>query len=122
MKTKTCKIIILCIGIVLLIASIFSFIKFNVINPISSLCGIIQILYTDTSYTIVQHFPKKVIFSKTGHNNLSSKDFLNDYMEKQKYRELEEQRTGATLVYTNGHQIQKIDYTINKYYAKWQWN
>lgn len=81
----------------------------------------IQILYTDTPYMIVQHFPKKVVFRKTDSFNISSKDFLNKYMEKRGYHEIENQQMGLTLVYSNGYQIEKINFTINGYYSKWEW-
>lgn len=76
-----------------------------------------EILFTNKSYTIVQHFPKKVGFSKS----LSYKDFLDEYMKKRGYQELKDQQMGATLVYSNGSKIEKIDVYVNAYYSKWIW-
>ena len=112
---KRIVMIIICISIIL--SSIFSIYKFRVINPFSSFFGMTEILFTNKSYTIVQHFPKKVGFSKS----LSFKDFLDEYMKKRGYQELKDQQIGATLVYSNGSKIEKIDITVNAYYSKWIW-
>ena len=117
MKSLLKRIIVIIICISIILASIFSMFKFGVINPFSSFFGMTEILFTNKSYTIVQHFPKKVGFSKS----LSFKDFLDEYMKKRGYQELKDQQMGATLVYSNGNKIEKIDVTTNKYYSKWIW-
>ncbi len=59
-------IIIVVIGVVILLsATIFSIAKFNVWNPFSSCFGMLEILFTDKEYTVVQNIPNRVIFSKT---------------------------------------------------------
>lgn len=117
MKSLLKRIIVIIICIFIILASIFSMFKFGVINPFSSFFGMAEILFTNKSYTIVQHFPKKVGFSKS----LSYKDFLDEYMKKRGYQELKDQQMGATLVYSNGSKIEKIDVYVNAYYSKWIW-
>lgn len=64
MKRKEIIITIVICCAILLIATIFSIVKFSVLNPFSSCFGMLEILFTDKEYTIVQNYPHKVIFSK----------------------------------------------------------
>lgn len=65
MKRKGIIITVVICIIILLGATIFSIVKFNVWNPFSSCFGMLEILFTDKEYTIVQNIPSRVVFSKT---------------------------------------------------------
>ncbi len=117
MKGKTMKKVIVIstitiFAIILIGATIFSIGKFSVWNPFSSCFGMLQILFTDKEYTIVQKFPHKVILSKPSAS-------LEEYM-KNKGFELYDQM-GPLLFYSNGTKKEKVDFSTNAYYSKWIW-
>ena len=122
MKRKTTIIIITICVIILLSSTIFSIVKFNVWNPFSSCLGMLEILFTDTEYTIVQNVPNKVIFSKTADtSNKSGGEYLDEYMQSRGFHFLPEEQMGAMLVYSNGSEKEFILFSTNKYYSKWEW-
>ncbi len=122
MKRKRIIITIVMCIIVLFSATIFSIIKFNVWNPISSCFGILEILFTDTKYTIVQNIPNRVVFSKTADtSNKSSGQYLDEYMESRGFHFVPEEQMGGMLVYSNGSKKEYILFSNNKYYSKWEW-
>lgn len=122
MKRKRIIITIVMCIIVLFSATIFSIIKFNVWNPISSCFGILEILFTDTKYTIVQNIPNRVVFSKTADtSNKSSGQYLDEYMESRGFHFVPEEQMGGMLVYSNGSEKEYILFSTNKYYSKWEW-
>lgn len=122
MKKKV--IIISCILalLILISATLFSIMKFGVINPFSSCFGMLEILFTDKEYTVVQNFPKRVIFSKTLDTyQISPKELLDSYMENRGFKEIKEERMGGILVYSNGIEKEYIGFSSNRYYSKWNW-
>lgn len=122
MKNKKVIIIIAISIVILLISTIFSVIKFSVWNPISSCFGILEILFTDTKYTIVQNFPNRVIFSKTADtSNESGGQFLDEYMKSRGFYFVHGEQMGAMLVYSNDSEKEHILFSTNKYYSKWEW-
>ncbi|MCI9286440.1 MAG: hypothetical protein HFJ57_00355 [Clostridia bacterium] len=122
MKRKGIIITIVMCIIVLFSATIFSIIKFNVWNPISSCFGMLEILFTDTKYTIVQNIPNRVVFSKTADtSNKSSGQYLDEYMESRGFHFVPEEQMGGMLVYSNGSKKEYILFSNNKYYSKWEW-
>ena len=82
MKRKGIIITIIMCILILVSATIFSIAKFNVWNPFSSCFGMLEILFTDKEYTIVQNNPNRVGFSKTADtSDKSSGQYLDEYME-----------------------------------------
>lgn len=108
------KIIIISILIIFFILIIFSIIKFSVINPISSCFGMVQILFTDKEYVVVQNFPKKVIFANPNYS-------INTYMESRGFKFVPEDQMGSTLVFNDGTQGESMYTSTNAYYSKWIW-
>ena len=96
--------LILVIFIIYAIATIFSISKFNVFNPISAACGMLEILSTDKNYTIVQKFPNKVIFCKSSDKleNYTSRQLLDEYMTNRGYKELTDELKTGVISYGNG--------------------
>ena len=107
--------IFITIFIILFIGAMtFSIYKFKVINPISSCLGMLQILYTDKEYTIVQRIPQKVVLAKPR--------MLDKYMEKCGFYELKEEQLGANHRYSNGEKEEGIYIRTNDYYMIGIWN
>lgn len=113
MKKKIFIIVITVCIIILLSATIFSIIKFRVINPFSSLFGALEIMFTDKEYTVIQNYPTKVIFSK---NNTV---YLDQYMSNRGYS-LEDQ-AGGELLYSNGIQKEHILFSMHRDFSQWVW-
>lgn len=122
MKRKGIIIIsVMCI-VMLFGATIFSIAKFNVWNPFSSCFGMLEILFTDKEYTIVQNTPNRVVFSKTADtSNKSSGRYLDEYMEGRGFKFVPEEQMGGMLIYSNGSEKEYILFSTNKYYSKWEW-
>ncbi len=113
--------IVICV-VILLCATIFSIAKFNVWNPISSCFGMLEILFTDKEYTIVQNTPNRVVFSKTGDtSDKTAGQYLDEYMKSRNFSFIPEEQMGAMLVYSNGTEKEHILFSTNKYYSKWEW-
>jgi len=109
-------------AVILLSATIFSIAKFNVWNPFSSCFGMLQILFTDKEYTVVQNIPNRVIFSKTGDtSDKTSGQYLDEYMESRGFYFVPEEQLGGILVYSNSTEKEHISFSTNKYYSKWIW-
>lgn len=122
MKRKGIIITIVIVGVILLSATIFSILKFGVWNPFSSCFGMLEILFTDKEYTVVQNNPNRVVFSKTADtSNKSGGQFLDEYMEKRGFHFVPEEQMGGILVYSNGSEKEYISFSTNKYYSKWEW-
>lgn len=122
MSRKEVIIIIAICGAILLSATIFSIVKFRVWNPFSSCFGMLEILFTDKEYTIVQNNPNRVIFSKTADtSNKSSGQYLDEYMESRGFYFVPEEQMGGMLVYSNSSEKEYILFSTNKYYSKWEW-
>ena len=122
MKKKLIIIVISAIIFILLSTTIFSIVKFNVWNPFSSCFGILEILFTDKEYTIVQKLPNKVGFSKTGDTSAKSAgEYLDEYMINRGFYFVPEKQMGGELVYSNGTTEEHIMFSANKYYSKWIW-
>lgn len=116
------NIIIIICSVILLSATIFSIVKFSVWNPFSSCLGMLQILFTNKEYTIVQNLPRKVAFSKIGDSSEKmAKEFLDEYMEDRGFHFLPEEQLGSMLVYSNGSKKELILFSANRYYSKWEW-
>lgn len=108
-------LVIIIILVVLLAATIFSVMKFEVLNPFSSCFGMLSILYTDKEYKIVQQYPYKVMFSKTAES-------LDEYMKDRGFWQVKEEQMGSVLVYTNGTENEYISTSSNAYYSKCIWS
>ena len=122
MKRKRIIIIIVIGSVILLSATIFSILKFSVWNPFSSCFGMLEILFTDKEYTIVQNHPNKVVFSKTADtSNKSGGQFLDEYMANRGFHFVPEEQMGGMLVYSNSSEKEYILFSTNKYYSKWEW-
>ena len=122
MKRKRIIIIIVICCAILLSATIFSIVKFSVWNPFSSCFGMVEILFTDKEYTIIQSYPYRVIFSKTSDtSNKSAEQYLDGYMESRGFHSVPEEQIGTMLVYSNGNKKECVVFSTNKYYSKWEW-
>ena len=107
---------------ILLSATIFSIVKFSVWNPFSSCFGMLEILFTNKEYTIVQNNPNRVAFSKTADtSNKSTRQYLDEYMKSRGFYFVPEEQMGAMLVYSNGNEKEHVVFSTNKYYSKWKW-
>lgn len=99
MKKKIVVAIIICLAIIFIIGAIISATKFNVLNPISELCGIAQIYWTDNKLAVVQNFPEKVVFFMRE----DGKNYFDEYMnELGGYIEIPNSADAGDKVYTNG--------------------
>ena len=122
MKRKTFIIIITICILILLSATIFSIVKFSVWNPFSSCFGMLEILFTNKEYTIVQNFPKKVIFSKTGDTSKrGAGGYLTEYMASRGFYKVPGEQMGGLLVYSNGTKKEYLYFSTSRYYSKWEW-
>lgn len=120
---KNAIIIIAILVVVFMGTTIFSILKFGVWNPFSSCFGMIEILFTDKEYTIVQNIPNKVAFSKTADtSNTGSKQYLDEYMKSRAFHFLPEEQMGSRLVYSNGNEKEYVYISTNKYYSKLVWD
>ncbi|MCL2859127.1 MAG: hypothetical protein FWF46_00860 [Oscillospiraceae bacterium] len=113
------KILYLIIGILVLVicATLFSYFKFKVINPISSGIGMIRILFTDTEYVEVQKNPK-IVFSKP----TNAMELLDTYMKNRGFENIKNEQMGAMIVYSNGNVKERVMFSANGYYSKWAWD
>ena len=102
------KIIIIAIVIIFIIATIFSIHKFRVLNPISSCLGMLQILFTDKEFVVIQNIPYKVVLAQPGKFNL--------YMKEQGFFEVKEKQMGAIHIYSNGIKEEIVCTRTNGYY------
>ena len=99
MKKKVIITVIILFIIVFLAGVVISYERLGVINPISALCGIAKIYWTDNKLTVVQNFPQKVVFFKRE----EGKDYFNEYMEELGgYIEIPYSADAGDTVYTNG--------------------
>lgn len=114
LKKKICIIIVIAI---LLCVTVFSIVKFTVFNPFSSCFGMLEILFTNKEYMVVQNFPVKVAFSKSS----NAKKILDEYMENRGFEFVPEEQIGAILVYSNGETKENVVFSVNNYYSKWRW-
>lgn len=122
MKRKRIIIPIIICCVILLSATTFSIIKFDVWNPFSSCFGMLKILFTNKEYIIVQNSPNRVAFSKTSDtSNKSGQQYLDEYMESRGFYFVPEEQMGAVLVYSNGNEKEHISFSTNQYYSKWEW-
>lgn len=122
MERKRIIIIVIICFVILLSATIFSIAKFNVWNPFSSCFGMLEILFTDKEYTIVQNNPNRVVFSKTADtSNKSGGQYLDEYMKSRGFHFVPEEEMGGMLVYSNGSEKEYILFSTNKYYSKGVW-
>lgn len=113
MAKKKMLVISLSIVIILCIVSFISYSKFNVINPLSTASGLIQIVFTDKKYVEIQKYPK-VIVAKPDTS-------LKDYMEELGFEEDTDSQMGALFRFKNKDSAQYIMYSVNKYFSKWNW-
>ncbi|MDO4398553.1 MAG: hypothetical protein Q4C21_09145 [Oscillospiraceae bacterium] len=99
---------------VLLGSCLISYAKYNTRNPFSVVSGYFQITVLDKEYVEIQNSPKVVLAQPNG------EIFIN-YMESRGFIEVEDERMGAMLVFTNGEEKELIFYSVNGYYSKWCW-
>lgn len=120
MKRKRIIITVIICIMILLGTTIFSIAKFNVWNPFSSCFGMLEILYTDKEYTIVQNYPTGVVFCKTSaSSNKTSIQYLDKYMKNRNF--ILEEQVGGILIFSNGSEKEYISFSENRYFSKWEW-
>ena len=118
MKRKGIIITVVICCAILLSATIFSLAKFHVWNPFSSCFGMLEILFTDKEYTVVQNFPKRVILSKSDQESFEK---VNKYIEDKGFYSVPEERMGAIHKYSNGSKKEDVCISGNGYYTRWIW-
>lgn len=122
MKKKIIIIIIASILLLMLI-TIFSIVKYEVINPFSTFFGMLEILLTDKEYTVIQEYPRKVVFSKSETElGKYSEDLLDQYMESRGFQKMKDEQMGSMLVYSNGVKKELVHEKSNKFYSIWTWD
>jgi len=99
--------------IVLVISSFISYSKFSVINPFSTAYGLIQVVFMEKDYVVIQRSPK-VIVAKP---NTS----LSEYMKSLGFVEDKESRMGSLHRFYNEDSVQYVMYSTNMYFSKWIW-
>lgn len=122
MNKKLVVIISSILAVLLILTLIFVYISFEktaVINPISSLNGILNIVYTEEKYVVVQNSPYKVIFSKPIWYGKTAQELLDDYMSERGFTHSD--RLGGLLIYTNGTDEERIHFSVNGYCSIWEW-
>lgn len=110
-------LITICIIIFIILfigATVFSIHKFKVLNPVSSCLGMLQILFTDEEYTVVQRNPYKVVLSKPG--------AFEKYIKEQGFYEIKEAQMGADHIYSNGKKRERVYTRTNAYYMIGIWD
>ena len=106
---KKYRNIVIGIVVILICATIFSILKFEVYNPFSSCFGMLQILFTNKDFVVVQKWPKEVVITKPG--------YLNEYLKNENWEEIEEKRVGALGSYKKDGENTWIYSRSNAYYS-----
>lgn len=114
MKKFLIAIFIVIFVVLFIGATVFSIYKFKVFNPISSCFGMLQILFTDKEYTVVQRIPYKVVLTKPG--------AFEQYMNKKGFYEIKEEQMGAEHIYSNGKKKERVYTRVNAYYMIGIWD
>jgi hypothetical protein len=112
-KARKILVIVVVLIVVLCMASFISYSKFNVLNPFSTVSGLIQIVFTDKEYIEIQKYPKVVIANP----NAS----LQDYMKSLGFQEDTENQMGNLRRFKNNDAAQYVRYSMNQYFSKWRW-
>jgi len=111
-RKKTIAIIIALL-IALVISSLFSYSKFRVLNPFSTAYGLIQVIFMEKEYVVIQRYPKVIVAKPTVS--------LQDYMKSLGFEEDEENRMASLHRFHNGDEVQYVMYSTNMYFSKWIW-
>lgn len=106
--------------IILIIAAAYSYIEFGVLNPFKSGYALLKVIIGNDKYVVVQEDPHRVIFSK-GDSILKPRELLDEYMKNRGFHEDQRNELGAQLVYTDGKSRERILYSVNARYSKWEW-
>ena len=107
-------LIVILLLIILLSATAFSIYKFSVLNPFAYYIGMLEILFTNKEYVIVQKWPHRVMFLKPKGN------YLEKYMNDRGYT-LDDQ-LGSMFTYANGNLRESFYRThANEYYISIVW-
>lgn len=106
---KKYRNIVIGIVVILICATIFSILKFEVYNPFSSCFGMLQILFTDKEFVVVQKLPKEVVITKPG--------YLDEYLKNENLEEIEENRAGSLGTYVQDGENASIYSRSNGYYS-----
>ena len=106
---KKYRNIVIGIVVILICATIFSILKFEVYNPFSSCFGMLQILFTDKEFVVVQKLPKEVVITKPG--------YLDEYLKNENWEEIEENRAGSLGSYKKDGENASIYSRSNAYYS-----
>jgi hypothetical protein len=113
-KVRNMVIAIITVAVFFTSSIILSIAKFNTPNPVSSGVGLIRIMFTKTQVVRIQAYPR--IYLAKPHN--AHQDLI-DFMEKQGYRYLPDERMSSTLVFGNDDSKNYVTFSVNGYYSKW---
>ena len=117
MKRKKIFISILIVLILIYcVASVISFLKFNVWNPIYSFSSVARIMLTDIVFVEIQKNPR-VVLSKSDD---AWKIFLLT-LEAKGYKYLKNEQMGSLCVFEKEGVKEKIHFSVNSIYSIWRW-
>lgn len=105
---KKYRNIVICTVVILVCATIFSISKFEVYNPFSSCFGMLQILFTNKDFVVIQKWPREVVITKP--------EYLKEYLKNEKWEEIKENRLGASGLYEKDEKNAWIYTRSNGYY------
>ena len=97
------------------IGNLFVFLSYTVlkvVNPFTAGVGIVQVMYTDTEYVVIQTHPK-IVFAKTGYS-------IETYMQNQGYTKTNQE--GAKYTFSKEDEVQHIIAHGPGHFAKWYWD
>ena len=105
---------ILVIAVLIGMLCVLSYGTLHTVNFWKGGTGLMQVLFSDAAYATIREAPKMIV--------AKPQTSLDTYMwENGGYLPVLEEQMGAVLVYRNGNGEVKIHYSVNGYFAKWQW-
>lgn len=115
-KTKRRYVMVTAIGVVfLIVTSVFiSMEKFSTPNSVLVVSGLIKVMFTQSEVVQIQDYPA-VFLAKPD----NAQQRLIDFMTKQGYRHLAEERLSSMFVFENDVTRRYVDFSLNGYYSKW---
>ena len=99
----------------LLCSTIFSYVKFGIVNPFVTADALTRVIFTEEEYVEISTSPYKVIVAKP------DASLLDEYMESQGFERDDERQMGALCTFTDGNFEELIMYSQNGYYSTWCW-
>jgi len=113
-KTKGLLIALLIAAVLIGGLSALSYGTLRTANPVTAALGLTRVVLGNTAHAVVREAPMVII--------AKPEVSLDAYMwENGGYLPVLEKQLGAVLVYRNQDGEVKIHYSVNGYFAKWEW-